>query len=557
MKTSSLLMASLFMGVTLMVACVRPTSQPCPQEDVLYQLERCFVRQPDSVLHILDTLKTDVLSDKGRAQYCLLKASAYDALFRYDDEADSLLQEARDYFVDGDDPYFEARTCEALSRFAFKRGEGEQLKLDWLLKAVTSIDRCCRLDERLAREMTPPETETDFIESYKHKLRMRLGMCYLDHYYTEEGLALLREVDRYFADHQEYKMRFNSAFMLGNAYFQQGEYDSCLNCFKNGLEAAQRNGNPEEIAYYHFSMAMYDVLRYDNGDFADSLAGRNFLTQAISECHQGLALYEGPMFRYKEGLYAYLNKAFYRLEQYDSCVYYVNKQMDFLNEHHFAIVPNNENAGLYYRLYKSYEALGDHAEALSYANKYFDMTQALEDQPKDFEKVKGDYEKRIEMMQLQSEQQAKRLRLYVLLVLAFATIVLVLWLAYRYRKEKEIEALKFHETIHQLQSELDQQSQQSLQALQQRAMALYHSGAPDALQRILAEFATDYPHAMEKLAATYPDLSGTERHIIVLSFLRFRVKEEADILGLSSHTVTKYRTKIRRKVGDDPIAELI
>ena len=28
-------------------------------------------------------------------------------------------------------------------------------------------------------------------------------------------------------------------------------------------------------------------------------------------------------------------------------------------------------------------------------------------------------------------------------------------------------------------------------------------------------------------------------------------------LGLSSHTVTKYRTKIRRKVGDDPIAELI
>jgi DNA-binding NarL/FixJ family response regulator len=98
---------------------------------------------------------------------------------------------------------------------------------------------------------------------------------------------------------------------------------------------------------------------------------------------------------------------------------------------------------------------------------------------------------------------------------------------------------------------------QTLQALRQRVMAIYKTGQEDRLERILAEFAAAYPNAMEKLQAAHPNLTESERNIVVLSFLGFRTKEEAEILHLSLNTVEKYRTNIRKKASQDPISDLI
>jgi len=61
---------------------------------------------------------------------------------------------------------------------------------------------------------------------------------------------------------------------------------------------------------------------------------------------------------------------------------------------------------------------------------------------------------------------------------------------------------------------------------------------------------------VERLKAACPNLNETERRIIVLSFLQFRVKEEADLLGLTENTAQKYRSNIKKKVGFDPISAL-
>ena len=205
-----------FLFVLAFVSCKKPTA-PSLQEDVLYQVEDCFVLKPDSVLQILDTLNLDILSEKERAHYCLLKVCVYDAFFKYDDETDSLLQVAQDYFVGGKDKYFEARTCEALSRIAFKTGKGKQYKLDWLQKAVESIDQCEHVDERFIRFCPKPTTEQDWLETYKYRLHWRLGMTYLDADYIEEGFHHLKIAESYFAEKQKYSMLSHSAFMLGNA----------------------------------------------------------------------------------------------------------------------------------------------------------------------------------------------------------------------------------------------------------------------------------------------------------------------------------------------------
>lgn len=547
-----------FVLLLALAACNKSTV-PTPQEDVLYQLEGYFGQKPDSALKILDTLNISALSEKEWAHYCLLKTKVRDAFFLYDEETDSLLTVAENYFIDGKDKWFEAQTCEALSRIAFKEGKGEQIKLDWLLKASQSMEKCKQVDERLVLYSSKQETGQDLIDGYKNKIQMRLGMCYLDNGYTEEGLRFLKPVDLYFAEGQNFGSRFASAFMLGNAYLALKEYDSCRMCYENGLDAARQLGQTENIAYYHYSMSMLYLHQFDNQD-DEGEQGRQLLQEAVSECHQGLLLYKEPMFRFKEGLYCNLAKSYYRLEQYDSCAYYAERWLDFMNTRHFEIVPQVENASVFYNLYKSYESLGNSKKALEFASRYIEMQQTLESQPKAVEQVKSDYDKKLALMQLQHEQQVKRYRLYLILAMTLLALVGVLWLSNRYRKNKEIEALRQEEAYRKLQSEFEtasQQAQQAQQALQQRVMARYKTGKDDRLEHIMAEFATSYPSATEKLKSTYPNLTESERNIIILSFLGFRMKEEAELLNLSLNTVEKYRTNIRKKVGSNPISDLI
>lgn len=527
-----------------------------PQEDVLYRVESFFAYHPDSALAILDTLQTEMLSAKERAHYCLLKFKVRDAIALYDEESDSLLQVASSYFVGGNDKWFEAETCEALSRIAFKEGKGEQVKLDWLLKACQSMEQCTLVDERFIRYSEKEETAQEWIGGYRNKIQMRLGMCYLDNGYTEEGLRYLKPVYSYFAGKRQKLYWAGSAFMLGNAYLSLKEYDSCRLYFQKGLEAAQQLAQVENEAYYHYSMSMFYLYQYDNKDDESEKQGGRLLEKAIDECHQGLGLYDEATTKYKEGFYSNLSRIYYRLEQYDSCAYYAEKQLDFMSAMDYEIVPNPDNAEIFYRLYKSHEALGHQEEALEFANRYIEMQQSLEKEPKEVANVKNEYDRKLEMMQLQNERMKERYRLYLLLAVAVATLATVLWLTYQYRKNKEIEALRREEAYRKLQSEFEAASQHSLKVMQNRALEIYHQADDNVLGRVMAEFETAYPQAFEKLVASHPELSEVERNIVVLSFLGFRVKEEADMLGLSSNTVTKYRTNIRKKMDYAPVSDL-
>lgn len=553
MKRAFLLLCLPFL---VMAACSKQPVVP-PQEDILYQLEDVFPKNPDSVLQILDTLNVVVLSEKERAHYCLLKFNVCEAFPRFDDEIDSLLQVAEDYFVGSNEKYFEAKTCEALAYLASKRGKGEQVHLEWLLKALQNIEQCHHVDERLIRYSNKSMTEQDMIDFKKYGLYIKLGMCYLGNHYSEESLVHLRKAALYFENTKSPFMRFQSATMLGNAYLENKEYDSCLLWYGKAREVAEKSGKTEQIAYSHFSMSTYFTIRHENQDYKNEKEGEQLLRQSISECLQGLTLYKGQMFLYKDGLYNDLTNSYFQLEQYDSCLYYSEKLLAFQEEHGSGIVPSKWSANLYRLMYQSHNALGHTEEALKYAQLYCEMQQAIDDQPKAVEQVKSEYDKKLEMQQLQAEQQTRRLRLYLLLSLLVAVLAIVLVLVYRYRKEKEIESLKAQEAYMRLQSDLEASEQHSLQVLQQRAMGIYQSGGDNILERILVEFETDRPKVIKQLKEKYPMLNDTECHIIVLSFLGFRVKEMAEILDLSPNTVTKYRTNIRQKVGSDHIADLI
>ena len=106
-----------------------------------------------------------------------------------------------------------------------------------------------------------------------------------------------------------------------------------------------------------------------------------------------------------------------------------------------------------------------------------------------------------------------------------------------------------------LKEQQDEAIQQARMMLPQRVNDLYRSKVSNRMERILEEFEAAYPYALERLAAAYPDLNKTETYLVVLSFLQFRAKEEADLPGLSENTVMQYRSNLRKKTANASFSE--
>ena len=548
-----ILLIGLWILLVALAACTKTTTPPPPEEDMLYQVECFYQYDLNGARQALDTLNLSVLSAKERAHYCLLRAKVNDGLRQYDD-FDSLLQVAEKQFIGGKDKYFEAMTYWVLARMAQVKIMGNQHVLDYRLKALQSIEQCKHVDERFVRFSLIPTDEQNEIDRLKYAIHQRLGMSYTDSGYHREGANHLKQADRFYADKQMHRHRLITAFPLGMAYLLLGEYDSCLMSYQIGLQCAETIGDTVEASYFHHALADYYLYCFETQHFENDEDGNNLLHQAIEESRLGLDVLRsinGPMAKsYRFDLTENISRAYFDLQQYDSCVFYGLKVERMTHK-------SNDISFVYKRLYASYKALGDEANAAVYADKLLSAIPDYGAEQKAIAEVKDEYDKQLELQRLESEQQVKRYRLYLWIALLVIGLMVVLWMTFRYRKNKELETLKLRESQRQLQTELEQLTTQQKEMLQQQAMAIYQAGQKDRLQRILAAFEAAYPHALEKIQSAYPDLNESERRVVILSFLGFRAKEVADLLGLTENTAMKYRSNIRKKVGDNPISSLL
>ena len=113
------------------------------------------------------------------------------------------------------------------------------------------------------------------------------------------------------------------------------------------------------------------------------------------------------------------------------------------------------------------------------------------------------------------------------------------------------------EAERELQTKVEQAAQHTREIFQQRVTDIYQSNGKDRLQRILEAMDDTYPQTVARLKSEYPELSETERNILLLNFFHFRIKEEADLLGLSENTVGKYRSNLGKTLGKDPISDWV
>ena len=260
-----------------------------------------------------------------------------------------------------------------------------------------------------------------------------------------------------------------------------------------------------------------------------------------------------------------IGQIYYNNKQYDSALVYL--------EPTFEQSKNIETKALLAKfLHDIYHNRGDTLKATQYAVYHAGNTEQ--------ERVKMarvSYLSELFQKHLQKEQETKLLRerrnwvktvLFVGLPLTVLLATVAVFVARRKNQKRKAaqeaeaqrqlsEAQQRHnEAERHLQTKMEQAAQHTREILQQRAMTIYQSSGENRMKQILDEFEAVYPQAMPELTTAHPELSETERHIAILNFLRFRAKEEAELMGFTEYTTLKYRSNLKKKVGSDPISAL-
>jgi tetratricopeptide (TPR) repeat protein len=363
----------------------------------------------------------------------------------------------------------------------------------------------------------------------------KMGKLLLNDGLKQESLTLLYAADLGFGKHLAEKALVQN--MMSVCYMLQDKFEDAEACLQQGLLYVKKS---------HIDIVKrrvlnnYAVLYQLQGKFEQAIAclKQNANKSNLNEKELLLInLNLGDVFFYKGNL--------------DSAAFYYKNVDTLVPEAHVKI---ETKASAYDALSQFAENLGDDAKALDYRKIYesllYDVMTMRREQAVYQIQRQYDYETLQKTMNFKIIQRHRII--LVISLLLFISAIIIMVLQYRHKQMIEAEA--------EMKQQIDfmkQDLRQTLQALRQRVMAIYKTGQEDRLERILAEFAAAYPNAMEKLQAAHPNLTESERNIVVLSFLGFRTKEEAEILHLSLNTVEKYRTNIRKKASQDPISDLI
>ena len=307
------------------------------------------------------------------------------------------------------------------------------------------------------------------------------------------------------------------------------------------------------------SRALFDFERdYDTLRALDSL--KNMVAQAENEME-------------KLNRFLTIGHIYQDIEQYDSAKAYLMPVFESENDS-----SNTKLAGMVLHIIALNE--GDTLKASQYAQILVEEATSVSNKQLRVSRLNDLFQTYLQEKQatasLHERKKAVRTALAVVLPLVIVLAAVVVILTRRRSKKRlaaqEAEAQRrldeasqrLNETMQrhdeaerELQTKVEQAAQHTKEMLQQRVTDIYQSNSKDRLQRILEAVDDTYPKAVARLKSEHPELGETERNILLLNFLHFRIKEEADLLGLSENTVAKYRSNLGKTLGKDPISDWI
>ena len=503
---------------------------------------------------------------------------------------------------------FEGHYCQVLvAELLFKNDYGQSNRAE-VLKAVRYFDSIVDLRGADARGASPQrgasvQKRDAFLAARAHYIN---GAGYYERDSLIEAcgeyLFALRMMESHFAEGEMVgkKAQFMTLTYnrLGDLFSAQFMQEPAIYCYKQALtynriaptspygssNILYRIGKQfdklkvADSAAYYYEMAMELLPDRNNMVYRDIVASR-----ALSE----IAFYGDAITALDslKSMTAQAENETERLNRYRTIgsVYFIFEQYDSAKFYLMPVLEKDPNGALLAAKYLKDIALkeGDTLKANEYALSLANEGASAAENQAQVSKLNDIFQSYLQEKQetaLALERlEARRRNLWIGGVVALLAIVgLLVAIVTRRRHRKRFVAQKeeaqrrldeasqrlseasqrHDETERELRTKVEQATLHTKELLQQRAMSLYYGKEKDKLQRILNEFATAYPQASERLMAT-PNLKEQERNIIVLSFLHFRAKEIAELLGLSENTVLQYRSNIKKKMGSDPVSDLI
>ena len=574
----------LFLGLVTMalVGCVTFPDSLSEEEklsqDALVEIDTLMWHQPDSALAVMmefaGSPKADSL-DVFEGHYCqvLIAELLFKNYYGQSNRAEVL--KAVHYFdsivgMDGADAYGKADTrgVSVQEREAFLAARAHYINGVGYYERDSLIEACGEYLNAL--RMMEGHFEEKVLVGHKARFMTltynRLGDLFSAQFMQEPAIYCCKKSLDYDRIAQASPDKIaNTLLQLGKQFDKLKEYDSASYYYERILEIHPDN----KTLLYRDAVCMLALSEYSAHH--DTLASLDSLKRMASQ-----AANEDE----RLGRFVGIGSIYQDMGQYDSAKVYLEPVLG----------KYGKRGKVAARLLRDIAMIeGDTVKANQYAQFLIeDVTSAANSQARvsqlndmfqqhlQWEQEKAEAERR------QTEQLAARRRLVQGVVTA-VVVLLVLglglwwWMAKR-RKEHEAETQTWHEEKQQLQTRMDDALQQlqtvddALQQLQtqaddalqqaramlpQRVADLYRAKVPNRLERIMDEFEAAYPGAMERVAAAYPNLTKTETQLFVLSFLQFRAKEEADLLGLSQNTVLQYRSNLRKKTENASISSFL
>ena len=570
--------------LALTVACDHPTkvveSIETPSSPVLAEIDSLMWQQPNSAFAMLQEFASSAAADsldEFNGHYCqvLIAELLYKNYYKQSNRKE--LVKAVHYFdsivgMDGADTHGKADThgVSVRKRDAFLAARAHYINGVGYYERDSLIEACREYLNAL--QMMERHFEEKVLVGHKARFMAltynRLGDLFSAQFMQEPAIYCYKEALAYdrIAQVSPDKMA-NILYHLGKQYDKLNQYDSAAYYYDEALRLLPDTNN----AVYRDLVSQLALLNYDLSKDAEAsiIQLKRMLAQTSDENEKMARISTIGSIYCDDG-------------QYDSALVY--------------LVPMFENKDNAVRqkvaasyLHEIYQSKGDTVKAAQFAvylaentvsqgesNAQVSQLNELFQQHLQWEQEKAEAERR------QTEQLAARRRL-VRGVVTAVVVLLVLglglwWWTAKRRKEHEAETQTLNEEKQQLQTRVDDALQQlqtvddALQQLQtqaddalqqaramlpQRVNEIYSSKVENRLERIMDEFEAAYPKAMERVAAAYPNLTKTEAQLFVLSFLQFRAKEEADLLGLSQNTVLQYRSNLRKKTGNASISSFL
>ena len=391
---------------------------------------------------------------------------------------------------------------------------------------------------------------TPHIPRFMMLIHCRLGGLFSDQYMQEPAIYCFQKALVFNRLEPIFPYDYsNSYYFIGHQYDKLQQWDSAQYYYDEALRLLPDTSN----WLFKCLMASKANLNYLSSEKVEPAVSdlKRIAAQAES--------YEKPWHFFLIG------QIYYNENQYDSALVYLKPT--------FEQSKNIDTKALIAKfLHDIYQSRGDTLTAAQYA-----VYHAEHSEQERVKMAQVSYLNELFQKHLRQEQKAdllrerrKRVKMMLFVGLPLAVLVMaIVSISAKRRNRKHMAAQKAEaqrqlneaqqrhdEAERELQTKMEQAAQHTRDVLQQRAMSIYQSGGGNRLKQILAEFEAVYPKAMPELVSTHPELSETERHIAILNFLRFRAKEEAELMGFTEYTTLKYRSNLKKKGGSDPISAL-